>query len=61
MSVDFYQTAMGRAFYERDVPGLVRELARLNTLLEKLAGGAKGDRTPDLLDAIQTLPDEEAP
>ena len=32
----FHQTAMGRAFYERDVPALVRELARLNDLLAKL-------------------------
>ena len=32
----FHQTAMGRAFYERDVPALVRELARLNDLLTKL-------------------------
>ena len=32
----FHQTALGRAFYERDVPALVRELARLNDLLAKL-------------------------
>jgi len=32
----FYQTAMGRDFYERTMPALVRELARLNALLEKL-------------------------
>jgi len=36
MSVEFYQTAMGRDFYERTMPALVRELARLNALLEKL-------------------------
>jgi hypothetical protein len=33
----FYRTAMGRDFYERTMPALVRELARLNALLEKLA------------------------
>ena len=33
----FYRTAMGRAFYERDVPALVRELSRLNDLLARLA------------------------
>jgi hypothetical protein len=60
MSVEFYQTAMGRDFYERTMPGLVRELARLNALLEKLVAAPKGDRTPDLLDAMQTLSDEEA-
>jgi hypothetical protein len=27
---------MGRAFYERDVPALVRELTRLNDLLAQL-------------------------
>jgi len=32
----FHQTTMGRAFYERDVPALVRELTRLNDLLAKL-------------------------
>ena len=32
----FYRTAMGRDFYERTMPALVRELARLNALLEKL-------------------------
>lgn len=47
MSVEFYQTALGRDFYERTMPALVRELARLNALLEKLveqrAGGPVGE------------------
>ena len=34
--VQFFQTAMGRTYYERTMPALVAELARLNTLLEKL-------------------------
>jgi hypothetical protein len=36
MDTPFYQTAMGRDFYERTMPALVRELARLNDLLAKL-------------------------
>ena len=33
----FHQTAMGRDFYERTVPALVREISRLNDLLARLA------------------------
>lgn len=33
---DFFRTAMGQRFYESTMPSLVRELARLNTNLEKL-------------------------
>ena len=33
----FHQTAMGRDFYERTIPALVREISRLSDLLEKLA------------------------
>ena len=33
----FHQTAMGRDFYERTIPALVREISRLNDLLAKLA------------------------
>ena len=32
--VDFYRTAMGRQFYERTVPRLADELARLNERLQ---------------------------
>ncbi len=32
----FYVTRMGRCFYERDVPALVEQLARLNDLLDRL-------------------------
>ena len=32
----FYRTAMGRDFYERTMPALVRELSRLNDLLARL-------------------------
>ncbi len=34
---DFYRTRMGQQFYEVTMPGLVRELARLNANLERLA------------------------
>ena len=32
----FHQTRMGHIFYEGTMPGLVRELARLNANLERL-------------------------
>jgi hypothetical protein len=32
----FHQTAMGRDFYERTIPALVREISRLNDLLAKV-------------------------
>ena len=34
----FHQTRMGRIFYESTMPGLVRELTRLNANLERLLG-----------------------
>ncbi len=36
MTVQFFQTRMGRQFYEHTVPELVRQLERLNRLLERL-------------------------
>lgn len=32
----FYKTRMGHQFYERNVPELVKQLKRLNELLERL-------------------------
>ena len=32
----FFQTRMGRQYYEATVPNLVRQIARLNDLLERL-------------------------
>ncbi len=51
--IPFYQTRAGRTFYESTMPALVAELARLNTLLEKLVarlpehpiGGSPGQET----------------
>jgi len=34
--IPFYKTAMGRDFYDRNMPMLVKQLARLNDNLEKL-------------------------
>ena len=34
----FFQTRMGQRFYEHTMPELVRQLERLNELLEKLIG-----------------------
>ena len=36
MSVQFFQTRMGRQFYEHTMPELVRQLERLNELLDRL-------------------------
>jgi len=32
----FFKTAMGRDFFDRNIPRLVKELERLNSNLEKL-------------------------
>lgn len=34
---DFYRTQMGHRFFESTLPGLVRELARLNDNIERLS------------------------
>jgi hypothetical protein len=34
--VPFYRTQMGHRFYERTMPELVRQLTRLNTILERV-------------------------
>jgi hypothetical protein len=39
MSVEFFQTRMRRQYYEGAMPELVRQLARLNELLERLLAG----------------------
>ena len=52
---DFFSTVMGHRFFESTAPGLVRELTRLNDLLERLvvaierlppADKAGGNSTP---------------
>jgi hypothetical protein len=34
--IPFHQTRMGREFYDRTMPELVRQVGRLNELLERL-------------------------
>ena len=34
---EFFQTAMGRTFYDHTMPTIAKELARLNGLLERIA------------------------
>lgn len=41
--VPFHRTRMGQIFFEVTVPALVREIARLNTNLERLATRAARD------------------
>ena len=46
--VPFYRTQMGHRFFQATVPGLVRELARLNDNLERLAKVLERDpRAPE--------------
>ena len=51
---DFFRTQMGHRFYESTMPSLVRELARLNTNLERLLAVVERD-------AEQPDEDEHAP
>lgn len=34
---EFFQTAMGRTFYDHTLPTIAKELGRLNGLLERIA------------------------
>lgn len=36
-NIQFFQTRMGQRFYEHTLPELVRQIARLNDLLERIA------------------------
>lgn len=40
--VQLFQTPMGRRFYERDVPDLIKALERIAEALEKLLSKAEG-------------------
>ncbi len=44
MDTPFYKTRMGQRFYERTAPELVRQLERLNELLERLVAIRERDR-----------------
>ena len=41
----FYKTRMGQRFYERTVPELVKQLERLNEILERLVN--RQEQEPD--------------
>ena len=43
----FYRTRMGSIFFERTVPELVKQLTRLNDILERLADHEQRDRDGD--------------
>ena len=42
----FYQTRAGRTYYEHTLPELVKQLTRLNELLEKLIAQRAKDSSP---------------
>ena len=42
---EFFQTAMGRTFYDHTMPSIARELARLNGLLERIAAAMEKQDT----------------
>lgn len=49
---DFFRTPMGRTFFERTMPELVRQIARLNDNLERMnraneAPQREGSLSPD--------------
>ena len=44
--IQFFQTRMGQRFYESTLPELVRQIKRLNDLLEKLLDGSVRDQPP---------------
>ena len=56
---EFFRTQMGHRFYESTMPSLVRELARLNTNLERLVAVVeKGAEPPAEGDAASAPPKE---
>lgn len=65
MGIEFFNTLMGRTFYEGTMPELVRQLKRLNDNLEKLAAQqqpAEPVRPPkDVCDECYNLIDPKNP
>ncbi len=47
---DFHKTRMGHTFYEHTMPELVRQLARLNDLLERLVNTTENNDAKTQLD-----------
>lgn len=46
--VPFYRTQMGHRFFEHSAPELVRQLARLNDLLERMLTESANATGPDM-------------
>lgn len=44
--IEFFRTPMGQRFFESTMPSLVRELARLNTNLERLVAVVEKSAEP---------------
>jgi hypothetical protein len=49
--VQFFQTRLGMRHYEHTMPGLVRQLTRLNDLIERFVVQVELDRKPELATA----------
>ena len=43
--IEFYQTRMGKTFYDHTMPTIAKELARLNGLLERIAVALENQNT----------------
>jgi len=43
--IEFYQTRMGKTFYDHTMPTIAKELARLNGLLERIATALETETT----------------
>lgn len=46
MSVEFFQTVMGRKFYERDIPQLIKQLEKIGAELERSNDLKEGHNVP---------------
>ena len=44
--IEFYQTRMGKTFFDHTMPTIAKELARLNDLLERIAAALE-TKTPN--------------
>jgi len=53
--LEFFQTVMGRAFYEVTMPGLIRQLELLNKNLSKLTEEKKDSRVEEVATAIMDI------
>ena len=59
MATEFFNTIMGRVFFEGTMPALVRELKRLNDNLEKLAArSSPAEPTDDVCDECHNIIDK---